>query len=250
MAYTILASLDLIHWEASEANLILVAKTAISAIQDEIKYVEATSIEAMPTHFYRLAVTNLQTPSPCGGLTNLSPTTINVMGVSNALTFAARAISPSGCIIRIDYFVNGVLIGQTIDSSSFTWTPLGTGNYSITARAVDNFGLTTISSPMSVAVLRPPSINSIGFASQKNFHNSGALSVSVSATDPNGTPDTFQLLLGGSAVTSQQGYVPLVWQPSVNNSGLLDLAVRVADQWGIASTRSQNIYLFRTPPTP
>src|SRR5262249_43079922 len=140
----------------------------ISAIEDEVNLVETAPLGSSPARYYRLTLVVLQPVVPCAGLANLPSSALTLLGVSNALMLAGHATSSSGCILRLDYLVNGVLIGQTAPDFPFSWTPLATGDYSVSVRAVDNYGLATMSAPIHVTVVRPPAITSVNIASQAN----------------------------------------------------------------------------------
>ena len=97
---------------------------------------------------------------------NLPTVTINPLtvvtpiqiGVSPApvVPISASATDSDGTIAQVQFFANGVLLpGGTVTAFPYTinWTPIATGNYSLTAVAIDNGGNRGTSAPLVVAVV-------------------------------------------------------------------------------------------------
>jgi Big-like domain-containing protein len=82
--------------------------------------------------------------SPPNGATFRSPATISL---------AATAGDPDGSVVRVEFFRNGTRLAQdTTAPYTFSWNVSATGNHTLTARATDNAGATTTSSPVTVRV--------------------------------------------------------------------------------------------------
>ena len=120
--------------------------------------------------------------------------------VGTALQCDANA-SDDGTIVKVEFFVGNYLIG-VVTKAPYTieWTRNVVGTYSMTARATDDFGITSVSSPVSVRLT----------------------ALRASATDSFRRPDgAFQLRVAG------QGSEPflidssedaLSWTPALTNS--------------------------------
>jgi endoglucanase len=82
--------------------------------------------------------------SPTAGQTFTAPATIN---------FAATASDPDGTVSRVE-FLNGATVVGTDTSSPYTfaWSGVAANTYSLSARAVDNAGAATTTTPISVRV--------------------------------------------------------------------------------------------------
>jgi hypothetical protein len=85
---------------------------------------------------------------------------VNLVGVQNGATvpagsfsFQANAFDPDGFVSVVRFFTNDVLVtsDSTLPYSSATLN-LAPGNYTLTARALDNLGLTTTSAPVNITV--------------------------------------------------------------------------------------------------
>lgn len=98
--------------------------------------------------FLEVGVANIP---PSVSLSTPLPGTVVTVGSSVALTAAAQ--DPDGTISRVEFFVAGAAVGQSL-AAPFTvgWTPTGPGARIITVRATDNLGAYTVSSPVSVTV--------------------------------------------------------------------------------------------------
>jgi endoglucanase len=85
--------------------------------------------------------------SPTAGQSFTAPATVN---------FAATASDSDGTVTRVDFLNGSTVVGSdTTSPYSFGWTNVAAGTYSVSARAVDNAGATTTTTPVSITV-RPP----------------------------------------------------------------------------------------------
>ena len=101
----------------------------------------------------------------CNGASNQPPTVAITSPQSGAtftapasITINATASDSDGSIARVEFYNGSTLLGSDTSSPySFTWTNVPAGNYSLTARAFDNAGASTTSSPpVLVTVAQPP----------------------------------------------------------------------------------------------
>ena len=70
-----------------------------------------------------------------------------------AVTMAANAADADGTVQRVEFFQGATLVGTaTAAPYSFAWTGVAAGTYSLTARAYDNLGASTVSGAVSVTV--------------------------------------------------------------------------------------------------
>ncbi|MEV0379246.1 glycoside hydrolase family 48 protein [Nonomuraea sp. NPDC050643] len=96
----------------------------------------------------------------CGGAPGSAPT-VSLTSPTAGQTFTAPATVPitanasdsDGTVTRVDFYQGTTLLGTDTSSPySYSWTNVAAGSYSITARATDNAGLTTTSSPVGITV--------------------------------------------------------------------------------------------------
>ncbi len=93
-----------------------------------------------------------------------SPPTVMLTSPANDATFPADgditiqagASDSDGSVVQVQFFAGPNLLGTATDSPYLlVWTNVPAGAYSLTARATDNQGATTTSSPISIAVASP-----------------------------------------------------------------------------------------------
>jgi regulation of enolase protein 1 (concanavalin A-like superfamily) len=111
-------------------------------------------------------------------------------GTDVALTAAAN--DADGTISRVDFFAGATPIGSdTTEPYGVTWSGVQAGTYSLTAVAVDNDGAATTSATVGVqvdpAANQPPTVTLTAPANGATYTAPATVSLSVSATDADGT---------------------------------------------------------------
>jgi len=90
------------------------------------------------------ALPTVSITSPAGG-TSVIPGT--------QLSLTANASDPGGSIARVEYYANGVKLGQaTVAPYTVAWTPVLVGPYALVAVAVDNVGGMALSPTVNISV--------------------------------------------------------------------------------------------------
>jgi chitinase len=68
-------------------------------------------------------------------------------------TIKADASDSGGAITKVEFYAGSTLLGtDTSAPYSLSWRPSATGNHTLTAKAYDNDGAVTTSSPITVKV--------------------------------------------------------------------------------------------------
>ncbi|MEV6985211.1 glycoside hydrolase family 48 protein [Sphaerisporangium sp. NPDC051017] len=82
--------------------------------------------------------------SPTAGQTFTAPATVNL---------AANAADSDGTVSKVEFYNGTTLLGtDTTAPYTYSWTGVAAGDYSLTAKATDNAGATTTSSPVGITV--------------------------------------------------------------------------------------------------
>jgi hypothetical protein len=69
------------------------------------------------------------------------------------ITIQANAADANGTVSQVQFYNGGTLLGTDTSSPySFTWSNVGVGSYSLTAKATDNQGATTTSAVVNISV--------------------------------------------------------------------------------------------------
>jgi hypothetical protein len=86
--------------------------------------------------------------SPVDGATSYIPTPV---------TFEATASDPDGSIGKVQFLVNGTVVGEdTTAPYSFSWTPPAIADYVVSARAVDSLGAVALSTSATIHIVVNP----------------------------------------------------------------------------------------------
>jgi hypothetical protein len=81
------------------------------------------------------------------------PTTARI-GASGSVALTAYAVDDDGSVAAVDFYGDGQHIGRvTSKPYSVRWSGVRPGKYKVTAKATDNLGATTVSTPVTVNVL-------------------------------------------------------------------------------------------------
>lgn len=113
--------------------------------------------------------TSLETPheftvGQCSGGDNNSTNTSPVVSLTSPLagaiftnpaniTITAQASDSDGTIAKVEFYDGSVKLGESISTPyTYTWTNASTGSHSITAKATDDKGAATSSSPTTITV--------------------------------------------------------------------------------------------------
>ena len=162
------------------------------------------------------AAPTISITSPAYGTAFTAPATI---------VLNATATDSDGTVALVEFFADDTLIGTASSSPySLTWSNVGVGSYLLTARATDNLGAVTTSSPVDVTV-----DNGFQLAGYWKLDDAaGSLAADSSGSGNTGT------LLGGTTWTSGQsgsglsldgidGYVELGNHASLNPVGQITI---------------------------
>ena len=85
-----------------------------------------------------------------------APANGTTVAPGNSLNLTAIATDSNGTISRVEYWANGVKLGQATSAPyTVSWTPLLVGTYAIVAIAVDNVGGMTASTAVNLTVSAP-----------------------------------------------------------------------------------------------
>ncbi len=154
------------------------------------------------------------------------------------IVLRAAASDPDGAVTKVEFLANGVRVGS-VSTSPFTlsWLPPAYGHYALRARAFDNAGAEGLSATAAVDVLPPntPPIVALTMPVDGAQVASGALvSLSASASDPDGTVVKVEFLVNGSKIgEALSAPFTLTW--TAGPAGSYSLAARAIDNDGAAT---------------
>jgi beta-glucanase (GH16 family) len=171
----------------------------------------------------------------------------------STVSITANASDADGSVSLVEFFANGSAIGSDASSPyAITWT-IGTGSYSITAKATDNSGLSTTSSAINVtgtsSTATSMSVASIvtGTASAGGGSKFGTAVVTI--RDANGNPVPNATVTGTfsgsfnetrSGVTGSNGSVTLTTTAKVKGTVTVNLCVNDVSHSSLTYNSSAN----------
>lgn len=127
------------------------------------------------------------------------PPTVAITQPANGANFPTGSTVPiqvtatdsDGTVAKVEFFSNDQLIGSDTNAPfAFSFTIPVAGSYTLTARATDNSGATTLSSPVTISVTAPnipPQVSIVSPANNATVSGPLDLLLEASASDPDGT---------------------------------------------------------------
>jgi hypothetical protein len=150
-----------------------------------------------------------------GGTGNQSPI-VNITSPSNNASFnapasisvTASASDADGTISKVEFFNGTTLIGSATQSPyTISWSNVAAGTYSLTAKATDNGGASTVSAPISVTVKaivvnQAPTVSITSPSNNASYNAPASISFTASANDADGTISKVEFLNGSTSIGS------------------------------------------------
>jgi hypothetical protein len=152
---------------------------------------------------------------------------------------AASASDADGTVSKVEFFNGTTKLGEDATAPySFAWSGVGAGTYTLTARATDDLGYTSSSSPSTVTVLaanKPPTAAITSPADGTILPWKPTITISATASDPDGSVSRVEFL-DGTTVLAQKTTAPYSYTWRNVPSGSHVLRVRATDNTGAATT--------------
>ncbi|MDJ1470513.1 Ig-like domain-containing protein, partial [Xanthocytophaga flava] len=131
--------------------------------------------------------------------TNTLPV-VSITSPSNNATFTEGGTAPitatardnDGSIAKVEFYANNIKIGEATSAPyAFNWSSLVIGTYALTAKAIDNRGGISTSSPVTIVVKaapvnQPPVIAITAPSNNQTFTAGESITVTATATDNDG----------------------------------------------------------------
>jgi Galactose oxidase-like, Early set domain/Bacterial Ig domain len=155
------------------------------------------------------------------------------------ISLAATASDADGTVSKVEFFNGTTKLGEDATAPySIVWSGVGAGTYTLTARATDDLGYTSTSSPSTVTVLaanKPPTAAITSPADGTIFAWKPTITVTATASDPDGSVSKVEFL-DGTTVLAQKTIAPYSYTWRNVPSGSHVLRVRATDNTGAATT--------------
>ena len=107
--------------------------------------------------YSRIAEIEAWTPTQPPAASISSPANGAVFASIANITINATASDPDGTIAKVEFFQGSTKLGESTTSPyRYTWSGVGVGSYSLTAKATDNSGAIRVSSAVNISVTFQP----------------------------------------------------------------------------------------------
>jgi hypothetical protein len=140
-----------------------------------------------------------------------SPDNCTTVSPPASVTLAADAIDLDGWITSVDFLDGTTLIGTaTRLPYSVTFSNVAQGTHTLTARATNNLGITATSTAITLNCTAPNQLPTVSIMSPANgatFRAGGTVTITASASDPDGTVTQVAFYRSGSFIASSNGPV-------------------------------------------
>jgi hypothetical protein len=116
---------------------------------------KATDNLSVITTSAAIAIT-VTTPNMPPAVLITTPVNNSTFTTSSTVTITANATDSDGTISKVEFFQGTTKLGEALTSPySYAWSSIIAGNYSLTAKATDNAGASTISSAIAITITDP-----------------------------------------------------------------------------------------------
>lgn len=137
-----------------------------------------------------------------------SPSTGTKYTPGSVLTLQVKTSDVDGVVSRVEFWQNGEKLGEDLDPPfTFIVNNLNSGGYIFAAKAFDNFGASSTSSPVAVIVNAPPNILFVTPTKDTTILQSKSLTVNLDAKDPDGEIIKVELYLNDQKI-GEDGQAP------------------------------------------
>ncbi len=167
--------------------------------------------------------------SPLNNASFLSPADI---------TITVDASDADGIISKVEFYNGSTLFGSDLTAPySFTWTPVHAGSYTITAKATDDKGGVTISSPVLLKVNQPPLVTITSPANNAAFVAPASVVLNVDAIDSDGSVTKVEFYSGAVLIATDL-VAPYSYTMSDLTVGTYSITAKATDDNGGTTTSS------------
>jgi hypothetical protein len=169
---------------------------------------------------------------PADGASFTAPATISL---------SATASDTDGTVSKVEFFNGVTKLGEdTTAPFGFTWSGVGAGSYTLTARATDDLGATATSAPSRITVGTtnvPPTVSLTFPADGASFPWKPTITMTATAADSDGTVTKVEFL-DGTKILGQDTTAPYAFTWRNVPVGTHVLTARATDNRGAVTTSS------------
>ncbi|QHT67859.1 T9SS type A sorting domain-containing protein [Rhodocytophaga rosea] len=181
-----------------------------------------------------------------------SPADQSIFTSDNNIIIEATATAPNTSISKVEFYNGATKLGESLSSPyTFTWPNPPAGNYTLTARAIDDMGAIAYSSSVEITVKLPnqaPNVSIHSPLSGTNFITPAVITIEATADDIDGTVSKVEFFEGttllGEDTDGSNG-----WTYNWTNAtiGLYTLIAKVTDNEEKSATSGELSIRIKAP---
>ena len=171
--------------------------------------------------------------NPSNGATYQAPASVNML--------ASASPSSGSSISKVEFFNGSTLLGaRTGVPYTYAWTSVAAGSYTLTAKATDNQGGTTTSSPITVTVNPhvPPIVSLSSPSNGATYQAPASVNMSALASPSSGSSISKVEFFNGSTLLGTVTGVPYTYAWTSVAAGSYTLTAKATDNQGGTTTSS------------
>ncbi|WP_037576483.1 glycosyl hydrolase family 8 [Sporocytophaga myxococcoides] len=176
-----------------------------------------------------------------------APTANEVFTVGDVITISANASDADGSVAKVEFYLGDLKIGEDVSSPfSISWTDVAIGGYTITAKAFDDKGASTISAAINFTVNAKdnalPAVSIVTPVSNAVFGEGEVINISVNASDADGFISKVEFYQGTTKI-GEDASSPYSFSWTGIAAGNYSITAKATDDKG-ASTTSSIVSIF------
>ncbi|MCP2044919.1 hypothetical protein L1278_002980 [Pontibacter sp. HSC-36F09] len=158
-----------------------------------------------------------------------------------SVTIAAAASDSDGTITKVEFFYGVTKLGEDVDGGngwSYSWQNVAAGTHQLSAKATDNSGGVTTSSPVSIAVNaanQAPTVAITSPANNATFTVPATIALAASASDTDGSIEKVEFY-SGSTKLGEDFTSPYTYTWTGVTAGSYEITARATDNGGAFTT--------------
>jgi RHS repeat-associated protein len=177
-----------------------------------------------------------------------APTNGTVVNAPATFMLTAQAADSDGSISRVEFYDGATKLGEdTVAPYTFTWTNIGTGSHTLTAKAIDNRSATVVSSAATFTVNELPTIRISAPVSGAVVVAPADVSVEAEASDVDDGVAIVEFYVDGTHVATDL-VTPFTLQASNLPAGTHTLKAKAYDNRGGATWSEESILIVNERP--
>jgi len=183
---------------------------------------------------------------PSVTLTSPAPATLSA---PVSITISASASDADGSIAKVEFY-NGptLLYTDTTSPYGFTWSNVGAGVYTLTAKAYDNSGTTNVSAAVPITVNTPPTVNLTSPVNNQKFNAPAIIDLAANAADVGGSISKVEFY-NGAAFLGEDTSAPYTHTWLGVPAGVHALTAKAYDNLGTTTVSSSVSVTVNAPPS-